>query len=187
MGATAIIGLLAPLFTDMIKRIFPDKEKQAEAELKMNELLMKAQAEAAKAEQVTMEAKKEVLITEMNTNSWFSDWRAKLMTMCTLMIGFNWLIVPVLNSLLYFLGTQITSVPIPSEAWVLVNIGLGGYIGEKTMQTYQQGKVDKAIAENPNNDKAFYDTLRSTMFKSGMTQEQVTALQNALNARDKGL
>jgi len=115
----------------------------------------------------------------MTQGTWFSDWRAKLMTMCTLMIGFNWIIVPVVNSLLYFVGTQITPNAIPSEAWLLLNVGLGGYIGEKTMATYQQGKVEKAKAENPINEDVLAKELRRTLFKQGMTQEQWDAIRDA--------
>lgn len=101
------------------------------------------------------------------------------MTMCTVMIGFNWIIVPVLNSVLYFLGTQIEPNAIPAEAWVLLNVGLGGYIGERTMATYQQGRVDKAKAENPINEDVLAAELRRTLFKQGMTQEQWEAIRNA--------
>jgi hypothetical protein len=179
MGFAAIFGLLSPILTDLIKRIFPDPEKQAEALARMQELSLQAQAEAYRAEAVENEAKKEIITTEMSQGTWFSDWRAKLMTMCTVMIGFNWIIAPILNSLLYFLGTKITPIEIPSEAWLLLNVGLGGYIGEKTMATYQQGKVDRAKAENPINEVVLAAELRKTIFKHGMTQEQWDAIRNA--------
>ena len=179
MGLTAILGLIAPIFSDLIKRIFPDPEKQAQAQERLQELLSQAQAEAHKAEAIENEAKKEIITTEMSQNSWFSDWRAKLMTMCTLLIGFNWIIVPVLNSILYFMGTQIKPMEIPSEAWVLLNVGLGGYIGEKTMATYQQGRVDKAKAENPINEEVLAAELRKHLFKNGMSQEQWEAIRDA--------
>jgi len=181
MGFAAILGLLAPIFTDMIKRIFPDPQQQAEAEYKMKELLFQAQAEASKAESILNQSKKEIIVTEMNTHSWFSDWRAKLMTMCTLMVGFNWIIAPILNSFLYFLNTQINTAAIPSEAWLLLNVGLGGYIGEKTMQTYSQGKVERAKAENPvsiDEDK-LAKALRANLFKDGMTQSQWDAIKKS--------
>lgn len=179
MGFASILGLIAPIFSDLIKRIFPDPEKQAEAQARMQELLLQAQTEAYKADAIENEAKKEIITTEMNQGTWFSDWRAKLMTMCTLMIGFNWIIVPVMNCLLYFVGTEIKPNAIPPEAWLLLNVGLGGYIGEKTMASYQQGKVDKAKAENPINEEVLAAELRRTLFKSGMTQEQWEAIRNA--------
>lgn len=179
MGFAAILGLIAPIFSDLIKRIFPDPEKQAEAQAHMQELLLQAQMEADKADAVENEAKKDIITTEMNQNTWFSDWRAKLMTMCTVMIGFNWILAPVLNSILYFLGTQIKPIEIPSEAWLLLNVGLGGYIGEKTMATYSQGRVDKAKAENPINEEVLARELRKHLFKNGMTQEQWEAIRDA--------
>lgn len=179
MGFAAILGLLGPIFSDFIKRVFPDPEKQAEAQARMQELLIQAQTEAAKADAIENEAKKEIITTEMSQGTWFSDWRAKLMTMCTVMIGFNWIMAPILNSILYFIGTQIKPIEIPSEAWLLLNVGLGGYIGEKTMATYQQGKVDKAKAENPINEQVLAAELRKHLFKNGMTQEQWEAIRNA--------
>jgi hypothetical protein len=174
---------LIPFFKDILFRIIPDKKEAADAVQKMQDSMNALEVERLKAQQVENTAKKDIITTEMNTNTWFSDWRAKLMTMCTLMIGFNWIIVPILNSLLYFIGTSITPRDIPSEAWLLLNVGLGGYIGEKTMATYQQGKVDKAKAENPPNDKAFFDTM-GRLFPNGMSQQQVDLMNNALKARD---
>lgn len=179
MGFASILGLIAPIFSDLIKRIFPDPEKQAEAQARMQELLLQAQTEAYKAQSVENESKKEIITTEMTQSSWFSDWRAKLMTMCTLMIGFNWIVVPTLNSILHFLSTQINPIQIPSEAWVLLNVGLGGYIGEKTMATYQQGRVEKARAENPINEDILAKELRKTLFRNGMTREQWEAIRDA--------
>jgi hypothetical protein len=179
MGFSTIISLLSPIFSDLIRRIFPDPEKQAQAEAELKELLLKAEVEANKAEATKNESKRAIITTEMNQNTWFSDWRAKLMTMCTVMIGFNWIVVPLINSLLYFLGTQITPNAIPSEAWLLLNVGLGGYIGEKTMATYQQGKVERAKAENPINEDVLANELRKTLFKQGMTQSQWEAIRNA--------
>lgn len=179
MGFSALLGLIGPLLQPIINKVFPDPKEAAEAEAKIQEAVLKAQIEQNKADAIENEAKKEIINTEMNQGTWFSDWRAKLMTMCTLMIGFNWIICPVLNSILYFMGTQINPINIPSEAWVLLNVGLGGYIGEKTMATYQQGKVDKAKAENPINEDVLAAELRRTLFKQGMTQEQWEAIRNA--------
>ena len=182
MGVTAILSLLGPLFQPIINKLFPDPKEAAEAEAKIREIVLNAQIEENRAKAIENESKKEIIVTEMNQTGWFSDWRAKLMTMCTIMIGFNWILVPLLNSLLYFLGTQITPNAIPSEAWLLLNVGLGGYIGEKTMATYQQGKVEKAKAENPIpviDETAFADALRKSIFKDGMTETQWKALQKA--------
>lgn len=179
MGLAAILGIIGPLFQPIINKIFPDPKEAAEAEAKIQEIVLNAQIEANRAKSIENESKKEIIVSEMIQGTWFSDWRAKLMTMCTVMIGFNWIIVPVLNAILYFLGTRVEPIAIPPEAWILLNVGLGGYIGERTMATYQQGRVDKAKAENPINEDILAAELRKTLFKQGMTQEQWEAIRNA--------
>ncbi len=183
MGFAAILGLLAPLFTDMIKRIFPDPEKQAEAEAHMQELMTQAQVEANKLETTRIESQKEVITTEMGTG-WAGNWRAYIMLACTAMLINSWIFTPLLNAFLTPLGCPIIPVPIPTEAWTFITVGLGGYLGKETMQTYSNGKVEKARIENPPNDKAFYDTLRAKIFTAGMTEQQVSDLNAALRARD---
>lgn len=179
MGFVAILGMIGPLFQPIINKLFPDPKEAAEAEAKIQEIVLNAQIEENKSKAIENESKKEIITTEMNQNTWFSDWRAKLMTMCTVMIGFNWIVAPILNAFLYFVGTKINPIEIPPEAWVLLNVGLGGYIGEKTMATYQQGKVDKAKAENPINETILAQELRKHLFKNGMTQEQWEAIRDA--------
>jgi len=184
VGFAAILGLMGPLLQPIINKIFPDPKEAAEAEAHIQEIILNAQIEENKAKAIENESKKEIITTEMNQGTWFSDWRAKLMTMCTVMIGFNWIIVPIMNSLLYFLGTKIEPNAIPAEAWVLLNVGLGGYIGERTMATYQQGKVEKAKAENPINEDVLAKELRRTLFKQGMTQGQWEAIRDAADKAD---
>lgn len=175
MNWLTIAQLIIPGISKIFDRVIPDPEKRAQAEIEMQKTLKEAQVEFYKAQAVENESKKDIIVTEMGQASWFSDWRAKLMTMCTVMIGFNWIVVPVANSLLYFLDTQITPNAIPSEAWLLLNIGLGGYIGERTMTSYQNGKVEKARVEN---DKAIFDVARKIKGKP-LTQADVDAINAA--------
>lgn len=188
MGFAAIIGLLGPIFTDLIKRVFPDPEKQAEAELKLQELLSQAQVEAYKYDAVAMEAKKEVITTEMNTGGWAGQWRSYLMMTCISIVAYNWVIVSLLNAFLKPLGFPIESVAVPAELWTLVTVGLGGYLTKETMNTYAQGKVEKAKAENPApiiDEDVLANALRSTVFTKGMTQKQWDAIKNAAKSSVK--
>lgn len=183
MGFSALIGLLSPIFRDLIKRIFPDPEKQAKAQIELQKLLSEAQAEAYKAEAVENEAKKEIIITEIQSN-WAGQWRAYLMMICIAIVGYNWIIVSLLNAFLSPLGCPITPVPVPPELWTLVTVGLGGYIGKETMQTYSNNKLEQVKVTAQSNDEAFFDKLRKTLFKQGLTQEQVQVFNEALKARD---
>ncbi len=163
MGFAAIFGLLGPIFADLIKRVFPDPEKQAEAQIELQKLLGAAQVEAYKADAVAMEAKKEVITTEMNTGGWAGQWRAYIMLVCAAMLVNSWILTPLLNAFLTPLGVPIVPVPIPVEAWTFITVGLGGYLTKETMKTYSDGKVDKAKAENTVIDE---DVLASSLRKS---------------------
>ncbi len=138
MGALlGILPALLPLLQKIIGNIFPDKEKQNQAMIQIQQALDEAQSKL-------IESSKEVILAEMNQGGWASKWRAYLMIMCTTMIGFNWMIAPVLNAFLVVLGVQIITTSIPPEAWTLVTIGVGGYLGKETMSTYTNAKYGKA-------------------------------------------
>lgn len=180
----SIIALLLPVFSTLITRFFPDPEKAAAANLAVQQALNEAQVEAYKAQAVQDEAKKDIITTEIGSHNLAGNWRSYLMLICVAIVGYNWILVSFLNAFLIHINSSITSVPVPQELWTLVTVGLGGYIGKETMQTYTTGKIEKARIENIPNDKGFYDILRAKVFKSGMTQEQVDSLHEALKARD---
>lgn len=179
MNPFSLISTLAPIFQTLVERIFPDKEKQDAANLAIQQALNQAQAESDKAYADQMASQKDVIVAETNSQSWAArNWRPYLMMMCIAIVGYNWILVGLLNALLSFAHTSIVAVAIPPELWTLVTVGLGGYIGKETISTYSQAKY------GPANDKAFFDTLRQKVFKSGMTQSQVDAIEDALKARD---
>lgn len=172
------LTLLLPVFNTLIDKIFTSKSDRDQAMLEMQRALNEANQELYKAQAVENEAKKEIITTEISQGSWASNWRAYLMMVCISIVAYNWIIVSLFNAVLSPLGCPIMAVPVPPELWTLVTVGLGGYIGKETISTYSHNKY------GPTNDKKFFDVLRSKIFKSGMTQEQVDALEQALKARD---
>lgn len=175
------LAILSPIFSKLIERLLPDQEKQNEAKIALQQALNEANAELYKAQAVQDAAKKDIIVAEIQSKSIASNWRAYLMLVCIGIVGYNWILVSFLNAFLHFAGVQIAAVPVPTELWTLVSIGLGGYIGKETISNYSQNKYQGA---SPQNDKVFFDILRKKIFKSGMTKEQVDALNQALEARD---
>lgn len=166
MGALlAIIPALLPIFQKIIGNIFPDKEKQDQALIQIQQALNEAQAKM-------IDASKEVVVTEMNQGGILSKWRALLMTACTALLIFNWLLAPLLNCLLKLVGTGIEEVPIPPEVWVIIQIGLGGYVGEKMINIHSTAKYG--------NDKVLFDTVREIKGQP-LTQQDV----DLINSRRK--
>lgn len=179
----AILALLAPIFSDLIKRIFPDPTKQAEAQQQMQQLLNQAQIEANKKEMALNENKKDIITTEMNVGKWAGQWRSYLMMVCIAIVGYNWIVVSLLNAFLKPLGLPIEALSVPPELWTLVTVGLGGYIGKETMQSYSDSRVQKAkIENNAIDEKILANKLRETLFPNGMTQAQWDAIRTSAQA-----
>lgn len=162
---------LIPIFSTLIQRIIPDKAEQDKAMLEMQQALNEAQAKMT-------DAQKDVITTEMNQKSIASNWRAYLMMICIAIVGYNWIVVSLLNAFLKPLGFPIDAVAVPPELWTLVTVGLGGYLGRETISTYSANKYGTI------DDKKFYDILRQKVFTNGLTEQQVKDINAALKARD---
>jgi len=183
----AIFTLLLPVFSTLIDKIFPDPKQAADAQLALTKVLNEAQAEAFKAQAIQDQAKKDIIVAEITKQSFASNWRAYLMIMCSAIVGYNWVIVSLLNAFLTPLGTPIVPIPVPAELWTLLTIGLGGYIGKETMQTYTQAKVEKARVESASiNEEVLARKLRETLFKDGMSEAQWSAIRDSAHAAATG-
>jgi hypothetical protein len=156
------LTLLGPIFNTFIERVFPDKEKQDEARIAMQQALNQAEA-------TMLQAKSNVITTEINKAGFASNWRAYLMLACVALIVNNWIVIPLLAAC----GLQIVPTAIPPELWTLVTVGLGGYLGKETLSTYSANKY------GPTWDDAKYFNVVKRMFPNGMTQEQVDILNQA--------
>ena len=175
MNFLSIASIFSPIFNTLIERLFPDPEKKQEAELAMQQAMNAAQAEADKAYAAQIEAQRDVIVAEANSQSWAArNWRPYLMMMCIAIVGYNWIAVGFLNAILYFAHTQITAMPIPPELWTLVTVGLGGYIGKETISTYSENKYKF-------NEDKYFSVLRK-LFPNGMSQSQVDILNQAKDA-----
>lgn len=173
------LTLLLPLFSNIIEKIFPDPVKAAEAQAEMRKLINEAQIEASKAEAIKDTNKKEIITAEINQGG-TGSWRANLMMICIYIVGFDWIVAPTLNAFLAPLGYPIMALPVPTELWTLVTVGLGGYLGKESISNYTANKYAAP------NDKAFFDKLRKDIFIHGMTDKQVDSLNEALAERERG-
>jgi len=101
-----------------------DKDKRAEIEREINMALItnSAQIEQAAASVILAEAKSEHWIT--------ATWRPILMLTITAIVGWNYLLAPLVELAVRLLaGDQIPlTIPLPDELWNLLMIGVGGYV-----------------------------------------------------------
>ena len=121
----ALLPVIAPLLSDVFKRVLPEeKDKRAEIEREINMALISnsAQIEQAAASVILAEAKSEHRIT--------ATWRPILMLTITAIVGWNYLLAPLVElAVRLFAGDQIPlTIPLPDALWNLLMIGVGGYV-----------------------------------------------------------
>lgn len=165
------LTLVMPGIMSLIDRLFPDKQKQDEAKLEMMKVLNEAAAQQAEADARKMEAQASVIVSEANSQSYAArNWRPHLMYCLMLTYPVNWVLFPILRAF----GVDIPQLPIPTEYWTVLSIGLGGYIGNDMVKNYTTAKF---------NDKKFFDVYRQ--MKGPLTQEEVDALNKAAEEAQK--
>jgi len=135
----ALLPVLGPILSDVVGRVLPaDKNKAQEIERELSMALMQntAEIEKAAASVVIAEANSEHKIT--------ATWRPILMLTITAIVGWNYLVAPLVElTVTLATGNQIPlSIPLPEELWTLLTVGVGGYVlgrsGEKIA-----GKISK--------------------------------------------
>jgi hypothetical protein len=145
--------LIAPI-TKLIERIFPDKEAQDKAKAEMMTIMASSEAKQ-------LEAKASVVVAEAKGESWMQrNWRPMTMMIFNAILVFNFLLVPILG----MFGLVVNSLPIPNDMWLLLSIGIGGYIGSRGYE-----KVAKLKASH-------YDVIRKHY--GHVSQELVDELEN---------
>lgn len=128
----ALLPILGPILSDVVGRVLPaDKNKAQEIERELSMALMQntAEIEKAAASVVIAEANSEHKIT--------ATWRPILMLTITAIVGWNYLVAPLVElAVTLATGNQMPlSIPLPEELWTLLTVGVGGYVlgrsGEK--------------------------------------------------------
>lgn len=108
----------------IINKFVPDTEQAAKLEAELR-------SEFMKHEETFVNAKRDVLVAELESNSWVAgNWRAIMMLTFVFIIFNNFVLVPYAA----VLGLPITELPIPDKMWDLLQIGVGGYLAKQTAE-----------------------------------------------------
>ena len=119
-------GFLAalPLIGKVIDKIIPDPAQKAEAQFKLMQL-------AQNGELAELEASAGIVKAEASSEHWLtSTWRPALMYTFITIIANNFLLAPYVE-LFFNVDVALT---IPDQAWTLLNIGVGGYLGSRGVE-----------------------------------------------------
>lgn len=115
MSLLSFIGGIFEPATELIDSLHTSEEEKLQAKNALFEAKVKAFVQAEKYEMALLDAKKAVITTEAQSQSWIArNWRP--ITMLTFL-------VLVVSDSFGLLAT-----PLAPEAWTLLKIGLGGYV-----------------------------------------------------------
>jgi hypothetical protein len=118
----------------VIDSLTTSEEEKMAAKLKLYELQSSFSAQMAKAQAEFAAQQAEVIKAEAQGESWLQrNWRPVIMLMFGYIVAHNYIFSPVFS---------VASLPIPTDLWDLLKIGMGGYIGGRTLE-----KVVPQVAE----------------------------------------
>lgn len=133
MGFSVIADLISGIFkpaADLIDNVHTSTEEKLTLQAKFKEIELELITKLTNMVEKLIDAQKEVLIAEMS-GSWLQkNWRPMLMMMIMSIVFNNYLFVPYLNAWTDW-GVVLE---LPKELWNLLTVGVGGYVGGRTIE-----------------------------------------------------
>lgn len=128
-GISEVLGTV----TGVIEAL-DNKPEKMELLGKLKELETGLAAKALEHEGRILDAQRTTLEAEIKGESWLQrNWRPIFMVVCIYIVFHNYVLVPIVG---------ITPTNMPDQLWTLITIGLGGYLGGRTVE-----KVAKEIVK----------------------------------------
>lgn len=141
MSAATITGLLK-LGGIALDKIFPDKAERAKAEAELLEVAQAGDIAALKAHVDTLTKAADIIISEAKSEHKITaTWRPITMLVFVVIIANNYILYPYLS----IFWDNAPALTLPPEMWTILKIGLGGYIGGRSIE-----KTATAIAKTVN-------------------------------------
>jgi hypothetical protein len=111
---------------NIIGAFVADPDKKLAAATELSKLQIDFQEKQIEAEKSFAEQQASVIISEAKSDSWLArNWRPITMLSFVFIIVWNFVVVPLFHQ---------TPVGIPEGMWSLLDIGIGGYIGARTVE-----------------------------------------------------
>jgi hypothetical protein len=118
----------------IIDNVSTTDEERAKARLALREVELAFSAKVLEAETAKLQAQASIIQTEAKSESWPArNWRPVAMLVFTYVIAHNLVLSPLFG---------LPSLPLPESLWDLLQVGMSGYIGARTLE-----KVTPAVTE----------------------------------------
>jgi hypothetical protein len=128
----ALIETIVGTIGTVLDRVIPDKNKRAEAQEQLQNLLTTQDFQIA-VEQIKVNA-----IEAQSDNLFKSGWRPSVGWICSIAFGLHFVIFPLLNWFIILFGGQPILVPFHMDTLLTVLLGL---LGMGTLRTVEKMKV----------------------------------------------
>lgn len=112
------------LVDDALNKFIPDPAQKAAASAQVLSII-----ETAKTQLYQSQA--QVIVAETNSTSWMTkNWRPSLMFTFIAILIFNYILAPIVHGF----GGSLLELTIPPNMWSLLQLGVSGYIGGRTIE-----------------------------------------------------
>lgn len=129
-----VLGILAGLVkpvTDLISEFVEDPDEAARINAAITAKMLDKEGDLVKAQA-------SIIVAEAQGQSWAQrNWRPAAMLVFVFILLNNYVIVPYANAF----GAQVPILEIPPGMWLLLQIGIGGYIAGRTVEKVTPGAL----------------------------------------------
>jgi hypothetical protein len=134
----SILGTILPGIIGILGRSIPDANARSQAQEEITKLILSNEAEITRAA-------KDVVTAEINSDSWMAkNWRPFLMFLLMALLVWMVTVAPIFGLVE---ATKNSLKAVPGDLWMLLQIGMGGYIlgrsGEKIATAFADSKKGK--------------------------------------------
>lgn len=135
----AISALTGPVF-DVIDEAVTDKDEA-------NRLKQEIQAKVIDSKDSMAQYQMKIILAEATGESWTQrNWRPLLMLTIVAIIANNYLVGPLLSGLF---GLEYPLLELPDPMWTLMTIGVGGYIGARSVEKVKGASPTQSKTSGP--------------------------------------
>ena len=133
-----ITGIIKPV-TTLIDKLHTSKEEKMILQNEINKVIYQLQEKILTYETRMMESQAAIISAEAKGDSWIQKtWRPITMFVFLFIITWNYIFSPMFG---------LDALPLPDQIWTLIKIGLGGYIGGRSLEKIVPG-IAKIIVES---------------------------------------
>lgn len=143
-GILSTIGSIFGPVRDVIDELHTSKEEKSAAQIQLSMIQAEAELNVMKHVAEITKSQADVLLGEINGESWMQrNWRPCLMFVGIIILFNNFVVAPYIDA---FGGVNVM-LQLPDEIWLLLNIGMGGYIGARTWEKRDAMKLNANLEQ----------------------------------------